>query len=924
MTTRFAAGVLAVGGVLWAAAGLAAAPAQVSNRQAAFFENRIRPVLIERCVSCHGPTKQFNGFRADSRAALLKGGDRGPALAPGKPDESLLLKALRHTGELKMPPTGKLPDEVLEDVAEWIRAGAPWPEYVEKKPVAPSQPHWAFQPLTYPEVPRVKGPQPENPIDRFVLKRLQEKGLGFSPPPTRRQLLRRMFYDMLGTPPTPNEVEAFEREKSPVAWEQWVDRVLDDPRYGERWARHWLDVARYSDTVGYMVGDPERRYAYAYTYRHYVIRSLNSDKPYDRFVMEQLAADKLKLDDPRDQAALGFLTVGNRYLNNRAEIIDDRIDVVTRGLQGLTVQCARCHDHKFDPVPTADYYALYGVFNATMEPNELPLIGKAPDPKDEEAFSLEAERMEKRMAELRKMSGERAEKELGELREQLKRHIAGHPGAPPRAMVVQDVPNPANARILKRGNPGTPGDETPRGFVTLASRNPVAVAKDSSGRLEVARAIASPANPLTARVLVNRVWQWHFGFGLVPTPSDFGTRGDPPSHPELLDYLAGRFMKEGWSLKRLHRLILTSQTYCQASDTRAAGVKVDPDNRLLWRQNRRRLDFEQLRDTMLTVSGSMDRTVGGRSFVMGGADEPRRRTLYAFVDRQFMPTLLRTFDFPDANAHAPIRYTTTVPQQSLFMLNSPWVQQRASECASLSAAAPTLPARVTALFRTLLQRPPSREELDLARKFLSRVETLPTAAAGIPAEWRYGYGELTDDGRLNGFTPLPHFNGKAFQGGKQLPDPQLGWVTLNAAGGHPGDRAHAAVRRWIAPRDLRLEVSGTLAHPADQGDGVIGAVLAAGREVGRWKVRDGQVETRVASVLLKKGETLDFVTASGESVSFDGFSWAPRLRELAASSESWDAAAEFSGEKPKANATLSPWDAYAQALLLTNEFLYVD
>jgi hypothetical protein len=876
-----------------AAAGLPSGTARAGEDDT-FFETKIRPVLAERCWSCHGPEKQTNDLRLDSRAAALEGGFEGPSIVPGEPDESLLIAAVRQDGDLKMPPKGKLDDAAVADLVEWVRRGAPWPE---GSPAAESKEdrarvHWAFQPVRKPPVPRVADPgRVATPIDAFVVDRLARAGLTPSPEADRRTLIRRLSFDLIGLPPTPEEVAAFAADTSPDAYERLVERLLDSPRYGERWGRHWLDVARYADTKGY-VFTQESRYPFAYTYRDYVIQAFNADKPYDRFIKEQVAADLLPDRDPTSLAALGFLTVGRRFLNVQEDIMDDRIDVVTRGLMGLTVACARCHDHKYDPIPTEDYYSLYGVFNNSIEPEELPLLG---DPDGAEAEDYRRAKAQKQKA-LDDFNGERrafyekefrtraepflvASLELGfnprheklderaraddlspqalrfqigrwkaaldasrespegflaawhafaalpegefaagapeiaerlagsaasgggaasplawlveprpasmvevahrygallaraadpatpadpaidEARrflespdgpffvppEQLRRvynradrdRLAGlkreldavdvtHPGAPSRAMVVNDRPEPVPQRVHVRGNIGRQGEEVPRRFLKVLSGPDRRPFEHGSGRLELAEAIASPDNPLTARVLVNRVWLGHFGAPLVATPSDFGLRSDPPSHPELLDYLAARFVEGGWSIKDLHRLIVLSRTYRQQSLPRPEGLAADPENRLLWRQNRQRLDFEATRDALLAVAGRLDDRIGGRSVPIADDPSATRRTVYAYVDRQFLSTLYRTFDFPSPDSSSPARPETTVPQQGLFFLNSPFVAAQARHLAGRLGDG-DVPDRVGRLYQVAFGRGPSPEEVELARRFLA-------ASAGRPAE----------------------------------------------------------------------------------------------------------------------------------------------------------------------------------------------
>ena len=898
-----------------------------------FFETKVRPLLVEHCHKCHGAGKQEGGLRLDSRGAVLKGGDSGAVVLPGQVDDSDLLAAIAYDGPLKMPPAGPLPADAQGILVEWVRRGAPWghetTQTARQSLSEIRQSHWAFRPLGPPPIPPLDHLPPghaawaRTDLDRFVLARLHEAGLSPSPAADRRTLYRRASFDLVGLPPDPARLQAFEADPrpTPAAFADVVDELLASPHYGERWGRYWLDLARYADNKGYVFFE-EQTYPWGYTYRDWVIRSLNEDLPYDQFVVAQLAGDQLPPPErDRHLAALGFITIGGHFVNNVHDIFDDRIDVVSRGLLGLTTTCARCHDHKFDPISQADYYALYGVFRSSTEPAVLPrLPGPIPEREEFEQFEQELavrqsrlnaflkERQEivfrsgrERFAEyvlaahatrdapstedfmllipegdlhptvlqrywlhLQKTRrnndrvwrawhalatlpetefGTRAVDVLASLRggvadggtadslpahplvvaalaeppvgtlaeaanrlggllksidgkwqqlvqenpaqppvalpdpleeelrlvlygadapanmplttgwgvltllpdrnsqgqyqkvlKELEEWMIRAPGAPARAMILQDEPQPYNPRIFLRGNPNRAADSVPRRFLEVLSESGQPFAQ-GSGRLELARAIASPANPLTPRVMVNRVWQHHFGAGLVRTPSDFGVRSEPPTHPELLDWLAARFVAQGWSLKQLHRLMMNSAVYQQsATATPVAGgadpQTVDSENRLLWRMNRRRLDFESLRDGLLWSSGTLDRTVGGPSIPLLGG--PPRRTVYGFIDRLSLPGLLRTFDFPSPDSSSGARDNTTVAPQALFLMNGPFAQQSARQLATLPeiTAATTLEGRVQALIRKLFARVPTEEELAIAREFLGS-----DLAAITPETW---------------------------------------------------------------------------------------------------------------------------------------------------------------------------------------------
>jgi mono/diheme cytochrome c family protein len=879
------------------------------SQKAEFFEAHIRPVLAENCHACHGPKKQESGLRLDSRAAMLKGGDSGPAVVPGKPEESYLVEAIGYGGGIQMPPSGKLDENKVQSMIDWIRRGAHWPEEANTPAPTSSLTHWAFRPVVRPSLPEIENDGwSQSPVDRFVLARLLDAGLSPAAPASRSALLRRVTFDLIGLPPTPEEVTAFMADDSTDAYARLVERLLASPQYGERWARHWLDVARYADNKGYVFFE-EQKYPWAFAYRDYVVQAFNDDLPYDRFVKEQLAADQLDLGgEKRRLAAMGFLTVGNHYMNNVHDILDDRIDVVTRGLMGLTVTCARCHDHKFDPIPQADYYSLYGVFRSSLEPMLPPLLDDPPNTEEYRKFDAE---MNVRLAKLNEFvtakhtelvtssrsraaeyllaanaqrdqpptddfmliadpgdlnpsmivrwqalldktrrrrhpvwtpwhaladlpadrfaadapavleklgaaagAGEAinpllvkslAEKPLSTLNDVAQRYgellnridqewkkliaaaamqgqpmpseltdpdaeqlrqvfygpnappdvpvISGWgfltllpdraaqeeykkvlkevetwsttgPGAPPRAMVLVDADTPFQPRIFQRGNPQRLGDSVPRQFLACleADHKPF---QRGSGRLELAEKIASPDNPLAARMIVNRIWMHHFGEGLVSTSGDFGLRGEPPSHPELLDWLAEEFVKRGWSIKELHRVILLSATYQQGTkselETQSANSKLPSHSarRTLHLISRRRLEFEAMRDALLAVSGGLDPTIGGPAIDMFGGGFSPRRTIYGFIDRMDPPGLLTTFDFPNPAASSPQRQETLVSPQSLYLMNSDFV----AECARRFATRPDVTAlprseRIERMYLIAFGRQPNEREALFAAEYL--------------------------------------------------------------------------------------------------------------------------------------------------------------------------------------------------------------
>jgi mono/diheme cytochrome c family protein len=741
-----------------------ASPAALSPADIQFFENKIRPILVEKCYKCHSrdADKVRGGFLLDSHEGLIAGGSTGPAIVLGKPDESLLIQAVRYTDpDLQMPPKDqKLSDREIADLTDWVRRGAPDPRGMTGKSTAPSKyggvgrQHWSFLPLKKPAVPTVKTPEwSQTPVDNFILAKLEDAGLEPNAPADRRTLIRRVTFDLTGLPPTEAATSAFVADQSPDAYAKVVDRLLASPQYGEKWGRYWLDVARYSDTKGEPQKRSDPRYPHAWTYRDYVINAFNTDKPYNEFIIEQLAADrvlseqskKILAKDPKaiinqtSLAALGFLTLGNKFEGRGDDIINDRIDVTTKAFLGLTVSCARCHDHKFDPIPTKDYYSLYGVFANTYEPTiptELPTLfsrlRKTPELEDYLAKTAEL-KQNKAKADADLMEFVRTRVKDPQKRNQLIRAQAlaesamidleaTHPGAPARANVIVDVAVSHDYPVLLRGEAQNKGDVVPRRFLEILSPDPKKRPEwhVHSGRLELAQAIADPKNPMTARVLVNRVWQQHFGEGFVATPDDLGNMSSPPTHPELVDWLASRFIEDGWSIKKLHRVILLSSTYQESSAANAKYADVDPDNQLHWRYNLRRLDFESVHDSLLAIAGTLDLSLGGKSIPIGSEDFATRRAVYTYIDRRNPAEILTQFDFPSPNVPTGKRYMTIVPQQSLFMMNSPLVIETARklthrpEFLDLSADED----RVTSLYVAIFQRPPNSKEIALSLRYV--------------------------------------------------------------------------------------------------------------------------------------------------------------------------------------------------------------
>jgi len=736
-----------------------AAPARPSAGDYQFFEAKVRPLLIERCHACHSvrSKKQRGGLRLDSRAGILSGGDSGPAIVPGNPEKSLLVQAVRHQHEsLRMPPKKRLPEQETAVLVEWVRRGAAIPADVavttaSTVDLVEGRKFWSFQPPRTVTPPSTRnGAWAKRGIDAFILAELEKQRLDPSPPASRRVLIRRAYFDVIGLPPEPEEVEVFVRDPAPDAYARLIERLLASPQYGERWGRFWLDLARYCDIFEAW----SESKAQPYLYRDWVVRAFNEDLPYDQFVQKQLAADLMPQAVPADLAALGFLGLSPTYWKELkldkdvvktivAEEWEERIEAVSRTFLGLTVACARCHDHKFDPISTQDYYALAGVI-ASMRQADRPLLAR-----DRAATVRQAhERVQALQDQIGKLPMKKpapadTAKQIEEWKaeiERIKKTTADYdaPLAPAveeaSLYVLADGPHrtrlewrPGVAQDVTmqvRGNPANAGPVVPRRFLAVLSPDAPRPFQQGSGRLELARALVTEGAPLSARVLVNRVWKHHFGAGLVETPSNFGTQGARPTHAKLLDDLTARFMQYGWSLKWLHREIMLSATYRQASSlsysASAKSHSLDPDNRLLGRMNRRRLEVEAWRDAMLAVSGSLEQRQGGPPQELGDPKN-RRRTIYGTVKRRELNDLLRLNDFPDPTTHSPARIPTTTPLQQLFVLNSPFIQQQALALVQrLKVEAPGgIEARVQRAYRLLYGRPATAGQVKRAMAFLS-------------------------------------------------------------------------------------------------------------------------------------------------------------------------------------------------------------
>ena len=753
----------------YAAGLILALPLWPAAPEADFFERRVRPILANHCYACHGPHAGEGqaGLRLDSLDGMLRGGRSGPALVPGQASRSLLIHAVNHDTSLQMPPKAKLPIEEVAVLTEWVDAGAHWPG-ATPPPSRSARPglqgedftpeersHWAFQPLRDPR-PRGGG---ATPIDAFVNARLAERGLEPAGPADRRTLIRRATMDLHGLLPTPEETRAFVDDNSDQAFERVVDRLLASPRYGERWGRHWLDVARYADSNGM---DDNIVHGDAWRYRDYVIRAFNDDKPYDRFVREQLAGDVLTQwgDGNRSEGlvATGFLMLGPKMVGEddpvkqELDFADEQLATTSRAFLALTIDCARCHDHKFDPIRSADYYALLGMFTSTKTVLSYRVTSKL------NATALAGPETDRRLTEIERRFDYHSDfvtnynrattpRQVVEAQQEALEDALDDYFAIPKAMAVAED-EPGDLPVMIRGNHLTPGALAPRGFPAILAGEPQSPIRAGSGRLELANWLARPDHPLTARVMANRIWKWHLGEGIVRTPDNFGTLGERPDQPALLDWLASRFVESGWSMKSLHRIVMLSDAYRRSYARDALGETNDPENRLLWRAHRRRMEAEAVRDTLLEVSGRLDTGVGGktlphRNFTNLNSNarsrDPslyatQRRSVYLPVLRSALYDVLATFDFASPSTANGRRGTTMVAPQALFMMNSDLVADASRQFAArlLEGAAASDAERIRLAYEVAYARPADDRETAEWTAFLDRYEE---AAGDRAAAW---------------------------------------------------------------------------------------------------------------------------------------------------------------------------------------------
>jgi hypothetical protein len=771
-----------------------ALPALAPAADTAFYEKQILPLLKAHCLKCHGqnPKKLRGGLDLTSRKAALAGGDTGPAVDLKKPDGSLLLKAVNYKDGLEMPPSGKLPAEQIALLTKWVKAGLPWTPgggaatQQRAAPTGPDRNYWAYQPVKRPAVPAVKNAAwVKTPIDAFILAKLEAKGLQPVAPADRAALCRRVYYDLTGLPPTPDEIDAFVKDSSPGAYERLIDKLLASPHYGEKWGRHWLDVVRFAESNGYERDGPK---PYAWRYRDYVIKSFNADKPYDRFIKEQLAGDEIDRDDPDAVIATGYYRLGlwdDEPADPQQALFDGFDDLVTvtgQGFLGMTLNCCRCHDHKGDFFPQADYYKMVAFFRGIRPFSDTRGVASSNNivditpPEKRKQYEAELSERHERVAALTAKLTAMEQVAIKKMPAEDQRASEG----PDRPIVVRKVPQfltgpqrdeyqrlrrerarlkklpmpsqtlalgvnncivrPPTTHVLIRGSAHSPGKEVKPGFPAVfgvpdpAIPDPPKGAKTSGRRTALANWIASADNPMTARVMANRVWQYHFGRGIVPTPSDFGKLGEPPTHPALLDWLASEFVSGGWKLKRLHKLVMLSSTYRLSARADAANLKADPANTLRWRFDMRRLTAEEVRDSILAMSGNLNLKMFGSSVypkiskeVLAGLsfpnkkdhwpgsppEEANRRSVYVFVKRALRVPILSAHDQADTDSSCPVRYTTTVPTQALGMLNGEFITEQADSFARrLEREHPDdVAAQVTRAIRLTTGRVPDADEV---------------------------------------------------------------------------------------------------------------------------------------------------------------------------------------------------------------------
>ena len=960
VATRSVAWLLALFCVTPLAAGepLAAADEPLTASEPLTFEKHIRPILRAHCFDCHGATEDLQGGLDLRQVRLMqKGGDSGSSLSPGSVADSYLMDRV-VSGE--MPPgDSQLSAAELQTLSAWIEQGAKTArEEPENIPpglgLTPEEREfWFFQPVQNPPVPDIKDPRADrarNAIDAFLLSAMPD-GLSFSVDADRPTLVRRAYLILTGLPPTLNEIQRWANDGSGDWYQRLVEEVLASPHYGERWGRHWLDIAGYADSEGYSVADAER--PWAWKYRDYVIRSFNQDKPFDVFLTEQIAGDELASrlkdnsadnDDMTAQeiellTATGFLRMaadgtgsGSNDEVARNQVVNDTIKIISSSLLGLTVACAQCHDHRYDPIPQTDYYALRSVFEPALDwkswkvPSQrLVSLYTAADRQQAAAVEAEAQTIAKqRAAKQAEYMQQALQKELMKYEQPLKTELqqayntavdkrteqqkdllAKHPSVnispgvlyqylpeaaedlkkldsqiaeirskKPVEEFLRILTEPAGhapqAVLFHRGDFQQPRNAVAPAALTVACPEDALVTfpvQDESlpttgRRLAFAQWLTSKSNPLTARVLVNRLWLHHFGRGIVTTPSDFGVLGSRPSHPELLDWLANEFIRSGYSVKHMHRLILTSTAWRQSTQRTAAHEQLDPDNRWFSRRQLQRLDAEIVRDRMLAVSGRLDSQLFGVPVPITEDDAGQvlvdsshtRRSLYIKMRRSQPVAMLQAFDAPVMETNCELRPVSTVATQALMLMNSQTVLNHARDLAERCR----------------------REPAAIPDQIKQRLPDVPVTAT---AAWKYGYGKFNADTMcVEQFTEFPHWTGSAWQGSEHLPDAAIGYAFLRADGGHPDTAERAVIRRWMIPHSGQVSLSGTLSHGSSNGDGVRARVVSTRSGLlGEWVAFNGSTTTAMTSADVMAGDIVDLVVDCQETHTSDSFTWTAAL-----------------------------------------------
>ncbi|MCO8123497.1 PSD1 and planctomycete cytochrome C domain-containing protein [Stieleria sp. TO1_6] len=919
-----------------------------------FFETEIRPIFREYCFDCHGAIEEIEGG-LDLRLVhlMLSGGDSGSAIAPGNPDDSLLLARIRD-GD--MPPgETRVPKDKIAVLEEWIRNGAKT-RRGEPNEIGPGIPiteeernYWAYQPITRPRVPMLDAENIRNPIDALIAAAMPD-GLTFSPDADRHTIIQRVYYDLIGLPPTIEQLKHWSELEDAGWYKQLIDQLLGSPHYGERWARHWLDAAGYADSDGYTVADNSREWAWRY--RDYVVSSFNDDKPFDQFIIQQIAGDELagpKSGDWTDRqiellTATGFLRMaadgtgsGDNSPEARNKTIADTLQIVCSTMLGSSVHCAQCHDHRYDPISHVDYFAIRAVFAPALDwqawkPPAQRLVSLYTEQDrataaliEEEVKEVGAERAIQQAAFISEVFEQELLKFEQPLRSQLRiayetpskdrneehnKLLASHPSInitpgvlyqyrpdaaetlkemdakmaemrakkPTEEFLLALVEPPGHVpvtHLFHRGDFNQPKQEVQPAALTVAAPEAARVefpADDptlptTGRRLAFARWLTDRGNPLTARAIVNRMWMHHFGQGIVSTPGEFGRLGSEPTHAALLDWLANDFIDHGWSLKHLHRRILTSTTWRQSSYRRPEGETIDAENQYYWRKSLQRVDAEILRDSMLAVSGNLDVSLFGPPVAIAEDEsgqvrvdsEQPRRSLYASVRRSQPVGMLQAFDAPVMNVNCDVRTVTTVAPQSLMMLNGDFILEQASRVADRAIA------RAASMTQTRSEQ--TGERIDTAW------------SPNLPAPlWRYGTGQVDQTNEaVSEFVELPHFTGTSWQGSATTPDSVFGWVILNANGGHPGNNQFPAIRRWVSPAAGQLSLTGTLQHTSEHGDGVRGRIFSTNDLRGTWQVKTNSTTTEVSGFAVQAGEAIDIVVDCLEHETSDSFSWPLQL-----------------------------------------------